>query len=87
MLEALGPEYLLQHVAEAWRTACRDRAYRAYLAENLRIIGANTAKFAGGSYIEAPWQEPEDGAWKEDTRTPEEIISDITAKLRGDIPR
>ncbi len=86
MLDALGPEYLLQHIAEAWRTACRDRAYRAYLAENLRVIGENTGKLAGGSYFESSWQEPEDAAWKEDARAPEEIITDITAKLRGNTP-
>lgn len=86
MLDALGPEYLLQHIAEAWRTACRDRAYRAYLAENLRVIGENTAKFVGGGYMEASWQEPEDNPWKEETRSPDEIITDITAKLRGDTP-
>lgn len=86
MLDALGPEYLLQHIAEAYRTAWRDRAFRSYLAENLRAIGENTAKFVGGSYMEAAWREEDDAEWKEETRAPDEIITDITAKLRGNTP-
>ena len=87
MLEALGPEYLVQHVAEAWRVSMRDRAWRTYVAENLRIVGENTAKIGGGSYLEAHWEEPDGTApGREELRSEEEVIADITAKLKGVSP-
>ena len=39
------------------RQKAKDDAYRAYVTEALRLIGENTAKYAGGSYIKAHYTE------------------------------
>ena len=54
----------------------RDLAYRFYVSECLRIIGENTAKVGGGSYMTAKFEEiisPKPA----DNRTGEEIAADI----------
>lgn len=56
-----------------------DKAYRMYVADSLRIIGENTAKYAGGEYIKARLAdvlEPQ----KQDTRSCKEITDDIVAR-------
>ena len=54
----------------------RDLAYRFYVSECLRMIGENTAKVGGGSYMTAKFEEiiiqkPDDN------RTGEELAADI----------
>ena len=54
----------------------RDLAYRFYVCECLRMIGENTAKVVGGSYMTAKFEEiisPKPA----DNRTGEEIAADI----------
>lgn len=56
-----------------------DKAYRIYVADSLRIIGENTARYAGGNYIKARLAdivEPK----KQDNRSCEEITADIVAR-------
>lgn len=55
------------------------KAYRIYVADSLRIIGENTARYAGGSYIKARLSdivEPK----KQDNRSCEEITADVVAR-------
>ena len=54
----------------------RDLAYRFYVSECLRMIGENTAKVGGGSYMTAKFEEiirPKPA----DNRTGEELAADI----------
>ena len=60
-----------------------EDAYRAYTAEALRMICANTARFAGGNYIEQRYVDLIDPP-KEDTRTEEEIIAQVRKAWGGD---
>lgn len=53
-----------------------------YVADALRIIGGNTAKYAGGSYPKARWIDIIHPP-KEETRTAEEIIEHMKKKLEG----
>lgn len=49
------------------------------MADSLRIITENTAKYAGGSYIRERWIDivtPK----KQDNRTGEEIVADVIKK-------
>ena len=58
-----------------------EKAVRNYYAECLRIMTENTAKFGGGSYIEAKLQdilEPK----PVDNRTSDDIIEGIKNKLK-----
>ena len=61
----------------------QEMAYQVYVAESLRLIGANTARFAGGNYLEQKYVdliEPK----KEETRTEEEIIAQVRKAWGGD---
>lgn len=61
----------------------QEIAYQVYVAESLRLIGANTARFAGGNYLEQKFAdliEPK----KEETRTEEEIIAQVRRAWGGD---
>lgn len=50
-----------------------------YVTDSLRIMGENTAKYAGGSYIRERWVDIVSPK-KKDTRTGEEIVSDVIKK-------
>lgn len=55
------------------------RAWQSYVADSLRVITENTAKYAGGGYIRERWADiikPK----KQDARTGEEIVADIIEK-------
>ena len=61
----------------------QEMAYQVYVAESLRLIGVNTARFAGGNYLEQKYVdliEPK----KEETRTEEEIIAQVRRAWGGD---
>lgn len=58
----------------------------SYMAECLRVITENTAKFGGGSYISAHYYDLINPK-PDEKRTPEEIINGFKenlAKMRGD---
>ena len=57
-----------------------EKATKIYYAECLRIISENTAKFGGGSYIQAKLTDVLDPK-PVDTRTADEIISGIKDKI------
>lgn len=54
----------------------RDRAYRIYVTDCLKVIGENTARFAGGSSLTKRYAEVIDPL-PVDNRTGEEIAEDI----------
>ena len=58
-----------------------EKAVRNYYAECLRIISENTAKFAGGSYIEISLQDILNSK-PIDNRTADDIIEGIRNKLK-----
>lgn len=51
-----------------------------YMTDALRVIGENTAKYAGGSYLKARWADIINPP-KEDTRTADEIIALVKKRL------
>lgn len=56
-----------------------QEAYRIYVTDALRIVGENTAKFAGGGYIQTRYIDrvrPK----PQDKRTGAEIAADVIAK-------
>lgn len=66
----------MRYAMARYQSQQRDLVYRIYLTDCLRIIGENTAKIGGGSYITAKFsdiinQEPVDN------RSGEEIAADI----------
>jgi hypothetical protein len=82
LLEVLGIGYVIEHYIAYFKKRQEEKAYKMYVTESLRIIGENTAKYSGGSYIQmryADMIEPK----KEETRTANEIILNLKDKLRS----
>ena len=65
-------------------------AYRVYVTDALQMIAENTApqaaKYTGGKagrYLAKRWADLDKPAPPEETRTPEEVIEHMKAKLKG----
>lgn len=60
----------------------KEYTYRIYVADALKIIGENLAKAWGGSSLNVRLYDLLEGETEpEDTRTGEEIVADICARL------
>lgn len=66
----------MRYAASRIGSHCKEKAFREYVAEGVRMISQNTAKFAGGHYLSVRYGDiihPK----PQDTRTGEEIVADI----------
>lgn len=76
----------MRYANTRFREKQREKAYRIYVSENLRMIAENTAKMGGGSYMTATLAdilnenptEPQNADFE-----PGEISAKIKSKLRG----
>ena len=66
----------MRYAIARYQSQQRDLAYRIYVAECLRMIGENTAKVSGGSYMTAKFEDIINPN-PVDNRTGEEIAADI----------
>ena len=71
----------MRYVIARYQSQQRDLAYRIYVCDCLRIIGENTAKISGGTYITAKLADIINHK-PVDNRTGEEIAADII-KMAG----
>lgn len=81
LLEIMGIGYVIEHYIAFFQKEQRERMFKAYITDALRLITENTAKQVGGSYLTARYAdiiEPK----KEEKRTANEIIVDLKEKLR-----
>ena len=82
LLELFGSGYVIQHCISAFTKDQKEQLYRVYITDALKIIAENTARSNGGNMIQARYAElinpPE-----EETRTKDEIVGNIRAKIRG----
>lgn len=99
LLELLGTDYLINHVAEHINAEHKADVYRAYVTDTLKIISENTrfhlvytkdgAEFVEvGGKLEKHWLEianPRESEQEpeEDTRTTEEIIDRVWGAIEG----
>ena len=61
------------------KNTIKKELYDIYITDSLRVIGENTAKYAGGSYIKKRWISfIEDNPQKE--QTGEEIVAQVIEK-------
>ncbi len=77
----MGIGYVIDHYISYFNKEQKEKAYKVYISDVLRIISENTAKYSGGSYVKVRYSELIDPPKKE-TRTSEEIIENIRNKLR-----
>lgn len=66
----------MRYAMARYQSQQRDLAYRIYVCECLRMIGENTAKVSGGSYMTAKFEDIINPN-PVDNRTGEEIAADI----------
>ena len=66
----------MRYAMARYQSQQRHLAYRIYVSECLRIIGENTAKVGGGSYMTAKFEEIISQK-PDDNRTGEELAADI----------
>lgn len=78
----MGIGYVIDHYISYFNKEQKEKVYKVYISDVLRIISENTAKYSGGSYAKVRYLELIDPPKKE-TRTPEEIIKNIKEKLKG----
>ena len=85
-MELYGREYVIDHVLSFWKQEQKERKYRAYVTDALRLIGENTAKLSAGSYLVSRWVESNET--KETPKSGDDIAKDIInragLKTRGD---
>lgn len=82
MLDALGKEYLSQHVWQAYRRRMIEKSFRVYVAEALQIISENTSGMENRKYITVHWNDLiNETPIPDDTRTPEEVVEYMKGKL------
>lgn len=83
MLKTLGTDYLFQHIAETYKEEQIQLSYQVYITNALQVISKNTAGLSSdGQYIPTSWWDlihPK----PVDTRTAEDIINHMKAKLEG----
>lgn len=75
-LPGLRARAIISMLPEMLKQSCEKEAYKTYLAECMRMMTENTAKFAGGRYMNVSFAEmlhPK----PIDTRTGDEIVADI----------
>lgn len=61
----------------------KEMSFRVFVTDTLRIIGENTARFAGGGYGQQRWYDII--TKKPDNRTGDEIAADIIRKITGGV--
>ena len=76
----MGAKALLSALPILLKKQMQEKAYRIYVTDALKAITENTAKYAGGSYMKARYYDLENPKPAE-TRTGEEIISQMKAKI------
>lgn len=69
-----------RYVFARFEQDAREKAYRVYVTDVLKILAENTAKYSGGSYMKIRYYDlirPK----PEENRTPEEIIGNMKEKI------
>ena len=77
----LNGKAIMATLREKIRMDAEEKLYRSYMARAGKYISENLAKMVGGGYMEMNYDEIISEK-KKDTRTAEEIISDLKEKMR-----
>lgn len=75
---------MLESCAELYEAEQREKAYRLYIAETLRILTENTARFAGG-YVQGRCTVYDER--RAENRTAQEIVEDVSRRAGITIKR
>ena len=70
----------MRYALSQFKQEQKDKAYRIYVTDTLRLIAENTAYSVGGKYITARFADVIASPNEEDNRTCEEITAEIIAR-------
>lgn len=79
---------MIDYCISFFKNQKKEEAYKLYIADCLRLISENTAKFAGGKYMQVRFSElvpfkEEKKKQKEEQLTVDEVKRRIASKLNG----
>ena len=83
MLDLLGSGYVIDHCVAALRQENERKAAVIYITDTLKMINENVTRIGGGSTLKARYIDIiQQSEQEEETRSADEIISNIRDKLR-----
>lgn len=71
--------YVIDHCISCWNEEQREKTYRAYITDVLRLACENIATLGKGSYIVSRWVDLTEEK-KPDNRSADEIAADVILK-------
>ena len=71
----------MRYVTAKARQESKNRAYRIYVTDGIKIITENTARYFGGRHFEARFIDVIEPP-PEETRTSDEIVENIREKIK-----
>ena len=77
-----GSGYVIDHCIARFKQKEKDRAYRIYMTDGLKMISESVSNIRGGPYLNTRWWDivaPK----TESTKSPDEIITKIVGMLNG----
>lgn len=83
LLDLFGSGYIIEHCVAALSDMSEQKAFEAYVTDNLQLIAENTARAVDqGRYIKQRYIDlTKKEKKKEETRTGDEIINDMKSKM------
>ena len=82
MLDLIGRGYVIDHCVSTLIVLNKEEIYRNYVTQALKAISVNTSKEYGGEYMKTDFYSIINPP-KEEKRTAEEIIEQVTSKIKG----
>ena len=89
-VELFGDEYIMQYMLSRYRSESKEKVYKAYVTDTLKVIAENTARYAGGSTIKKRFidiSEEEKNEPKKPQESAEKVKSDLLEKMKKDFGR
>lgn len=74
---------MIDHCVSAFSKKQREKLYRVYLTDSLKVISENTAGGERRSAMSKRWIDIVDPPGPAETRSAEEIIGDLKRRLNG----
>lgn len=88
-VEFFGDEYIMQYMLLRYRNESKEKVYKAYVTDTLKVIAENTARYAGGSTIKKRYIDisEEKNEPQKPQKSAEKVKSDLLEKMKKDFGR
>lgn len=89
-VEFFGDEYIMQYMLLRYRNESKEKVYKAYVTDTLKVIAENTARYAGGSTIKKRYidiSEEEKNEPQKPQKSAEKVKNYLLEKMKKDFGR